>query len=152
MGYIFELREKVGKRPIILTGVALIVMNESGELLLQRRTDTGDWGTLGGALELGESFEEAAVRELYEEAGLKTEITNLKHVTNLSGPDMYFKYPNGDEVYNALVVYEITKTEGIPQVNDDEGFEVRYFPLSEVIENLNPMAKIILGKCGYYSL
>ncbi len=152
MGYINDLRKKVGTRPIILTGVALIVLNETGEILLQRRTDTGDWGTLGGALELGETFEEAAVRELYEEAGLKTEISNLKHVTVLSGPDMYFKYPNGDEVFNALVVYEITKTEGIPQVNDDEGFEVRYFSRNECIENLNPMAKIILKKCGYYSL
>ncbi len=152
MGYIYDLREKVGTRPIILTGVALIVLNETGELLLQRRTDTGDWGTLGGALELGESFEEAALRELYEEAGLETKIENLRYVTVLSGPDMYFKYPNGDEVFNALVVYEITKTEGIPHVNDDEGFEVKYFPLNEIIDDLNPMAKIILSKCGYYDL
>ncbi|MBE0449723.1 MAG: NUDIX domain-containing protein [Clostridia bacterium] len=152
MGYINELRSKVGTRPIILTGVALLVINEAGEILLQRRTDTGDWGTLGGSLELGESFEEAAVRELYEEAGLKTEIENLEHVTILSGRGMYFKYPNGDEVFNALVVYKITKTEGIPHVNDDEGFEVKYFPLNEIIDDLNPMAKIILKRCGYYDL
>lgn len=152
MGYIKDLRDNVGTRPIILTGVALLVLNEAGELLLQRRTDTGDWGTLGGALELGESFEEAAVRELYEEAGLETTIEDLKFVTVLSGPDMYFKYPNGDEVFNALVVYEITKTVGTPHVNDDEGFEVKYYPLNDLIENLNPMAKIILKKCGYYDL
>jgi 8-oxo-dGTP pyrophosphatase MutT (NUDIX family) len=52
-------------------GAGVIVLNQDGHILLQRRTDTLDWGTIGGSLEPGESLEEAAERELFEEAGLK---------------------------------------------------------------------------------
>jgi 8-oxo-dGTP pyrophosphatase MutT (NUDIX family) len=115
--------------------------------LLQKRTDTNDWGTIGGALELGESFEEAARRELYEEAGLTTKQLHFK--TILSGKDMYFKYPHGDEVYNALTVYEAEGIEGTPKINDDEGLELRYFSLDKPITELNVMARKILEKSGY---
>lgn len=147
MSYILDLRKKIGTQPIIMAGVAIIVLNESREILLQRRTDTGDWGTLGGALELAESFEEAARRELYEEAGLRTE--RLNFITVLSGADMYYKYPHGDEVYNAVVVYEAEGIKGEPHINDDEGLELRYFPLDHPIPELNEMSQKILKKSGY---
>lgn len=63
MGYIADLREAIGTRPIILVGAAVIVRNDKGQILLQKRSDTRDWGTIGGALELGEALEDAAARE-----------------------------------------------------------------------------------------
>jgi 8-oxo-dGTP pyrophosphatase MutT (NUDIX family) len=77
----------------IMVGACVLVFNDDGQLLLQKRTDSLDWGTIGGALEPGESLEEAARRELYEEAGLKARHFHL--VTLLSGRDMYYKYPSG---------------------------------------------------------
>ena len=147
MGYILELRKLVGTRPIILTGVTVIVLNEQNNILLQRRTDTGDWGVIGGALELAETFEEAAKRELYEEAGLHSD--EMRFIKVLSGSDMYYKYPHGDEVYNAIVVYEALKVSGIPTINDDEGLELKYFSLNDPIDELNPMSYKILKKSGY---
>jgi len=147
LGYIQDLRKIIGTRPIILTGVNIIVLNEKNELLLQRRVDTGDWGLVGGVLELGESLEEAAHRELYEEAGLKTE--NLKYVTLLSGADMYYKYPHGDEIYNVISVYETKSFIGEPHVNDDEGLELKFFSIETQIPEINGMTKKILKKSGY---
>lgn len=108
----------VGTRPIILVGVTVIVKNSEGLLLLQKRADSYDWGTIGGSLELVESFKEAARRELFEEAGLRAE--ELKFITNLSGQEFYYKYPHGDEVYNAIAVFEAIKVQGIPTINDYE--------------------------------
>ncbi|MBW7460365.1 NUDIX domain-containing protein, partial [Paenibacillus sepulcri] len=54
MGYISDLRKYVGTQPLIMAGACVLVFNEEGQLLLQKRTDSLDWGTLGGALELGE--------------------------------------------------------------------------------------------------
>lgn len=147
MGYISELRKLVGTRPIILTGVTVIVLNEEKNILLQKRTDTLDWGVIGGALELSETFEEAAKRELYEEAGLN--LDELRFITVLSGSDMYYKYPHGDEVYNAVVVFEALKVSGVPSINDNEGLELKFFSLKEPIPELNPMAYKILKKSGY---
>ena len=149
LGYISELRKKLGTRPIILNTVTVIVFNEQRQLLLQKRKDTCDWGTIGGALELGESLEEAARRELYEEAGLKAR--TMKFIDVLSGKNMYYKYPNGDEVYFVMAVYEADGIEGEPTINEDEGLELKYFSLDQPIKEMNFMAEIYLRKLGYIS-
>jgi 8-oxo-dGTP pyrophosphatase MutT (NUDIX family) len=89
MGYISELRKVVGTQPLMMPGSCVVILNDAREILLQKRSDSLDWGTIGGALELGESF---------EEAGLKAE--QFRFVSLLSGADMYFRYPPGDEIYN----------------------------------------------------
>jgi 8-oxo-dGTP pyrophosphatase MutT (NUDIX family) len=147
LGYISDLRKLIGTRPIIMAGVAIIVKNDKREILLQKRTDSFDWGTIGGALELGETLEEAAARELYEEAGLTAK--SFRFVTILSGKDLYYKYPHGDEVYNLVSVFEAKGVEGIPTINDDEGLELKYFSMEDGVDNLNVNAITILKKSGY---
>ena len=70
MGYIENLRAAVGNQPLILVGVAVAVLNETGEILLQKRMD-GLWGVPGGFIELGESTEDAGRREVLEETGIE---------------------------------------------------------------------------------
>lgn len=147
MSYIHELRQLIGTRPIIMAGVSVIVLNDNDEILMQHRSDTDDWGVIGGALELGESLEEAAHRELYEEANLQS--SDMRFICMLSGKDMYYRYPNGDEIYNLVAVFETRQVRGTPAVNDDEGYDLRYFSLKEPIQPLNEMAKTILSKAGY---
>lgn len=147
MGYIMELRKLVGSRPLIMAGSCVLVFNEEGHLLLQRRTDSLDWGTLGGSLEPGESLEEAAAGELYEEAGLRAETYKL--ITVFSGQDMYYKYPHGDEVYNVTAVYEAKGIKGNPVVMDDEGLKLRYFDLAQPVPEINPVTEYVLKKAGY---
>lgn len=147
MGYISELRKLVGTRPLLMPGSCVVVLNERREVLLQKRSDTGDWGTIGGALELGESFEEAAARELHEETGLQAERFTFRKL--LSGADMYFRYPHGDEIYNIMAVFEAIGTTGDPEPDHDEGLELRYFPLERPIPDLNPMSRLVLTKAGY---
>ncbi|MUG43571.1 NUDIX hydrolase [Paenibacillus woosongensis] len=147
MGYIMDLRAIVGSRPLIMAGTCVLIFNENRELLLQRRTDTNDWGTIGGSLELGESLEEAAARELFEEAGLTAK--SFKFITVLSGKDMYYKYPHGDEIYNVMAIYEAQEIEGSPRVNDNESHQLKFFPLGEPIVNLNPFTEHYLRKVGY---
>ncbi len=70
MNHIIELRNLIGTRPLVVTGACVIVLNNQNKVLLQLRRDNHCWGFAGGALEPGETLEQAAVRELFEETGL----------------------------------------------------------------------------------
>lgn len=135
MSYIMNLRKLVGTTPIIMTG-ACVLLCDSGRLLLQRRTDNGLWGTPGGSMELGETLEDVAKRELLEETGLVARQLELMHV--FSGPELYYKYPNGDEVYNIVAAYICSDYEGVLQSDNNEVSELAFFeftnfpPLSEL--------------------
>lgn len=76
MEYYKYLRQYVGHQPIILPGSVVIILNEQKEVLLQKRHD-GTWGLPGGLMDLGESFEEVAKREVFEETGLVVEKFNI---------------------------------------------------------------------------
>ncbi|WP_339284738.1 NUDIX hydrolase [Oceanobacillus sp. FSL K6-3682] len=142
--YVKEIRELIGNRPFILAGSTIVVKNERDEILFQHRSDTKEWGLPGGAMEMGETLEQTAERELYEETGLKAE--TLKFVDILSGKDFYFKYPNGDEVYNIIAVYLAEGISGELQMNDGESIELRYFAIPDRPSNLDGRAKNIIEK------
>ncbi|WP_180953606.1 GNAT family N-acetyltransferase [Bacillus sp. T33-2] len=147
--YIKEIRKLIGTRPFIMAGSAVLVFNEKNEILLQLRADTGNWGLPGGGMEPGESFEETAVRELYEETGLKA--VRLRILDMLSGSEFYFKYPNGDEIYNAIALFLVEKWEGFPRVMDDESRDLRFFALNRLPE-LASKTTIILEKLDQYEI
>ena len=78
--YIMDLRKVVGHAPLLQAGASIIVENENGQVLLGRRTANPQWGYAGGSIELGETVEEAAKRELFEEMGLVAEEMELFYI------------------------------------------------------------------------
>src|SRR2546427_12639997 len=67
--YMRQLREQMGHHLLLLPGVSALVFNDAGEILLQRRSDNGRWGIIGGMLDPGEEPADAPVREGVEETG-----------------------------------------------------------------------------------
>lgn len=137
MNYVHELRARVGHAPVNLAGACALVVNAAGEVLLQRRTDTGGWGTPGGLAELGEALEDTLRRELLEETGLTPLDTEL--LTVVSGPATFVRLPNGDAFYQVTAVYLIRAWEGTPRADGAEGLELRFFPLDALPAPLGPV-------------
>ncbi len=135
MNYVKELRELVGHRPLILPGAVVIILNTQNEVLLQHRTD-GGWGLPGGLMELGESLEETARREVKEETGLI--VGELELLGVFSGKDYFLKVANGDELYSVTAVYVTRDIQGDIEADLTESFDVRYFQLKELPEGLTP--------------
>lgn len=147
MNYIKSLRQYVGTNPIIAPGSAIIVFNRKNEILLQLRSDTDDWGLPGGGMEIGDSFEETAQKELYEETGLIAQ--ELKLVGLASGKELYYKFPHGDEIYNATAIFKATAVKGTMKQNE-ESQALKYFPLDK-LPDVNYTTLKLLEKVGYIS-
>lgn len=134
--YIMDLRKVVGHRPLLQVGASVIVENDRGEVLLQKRADNHCWGYAGGSVELDEIVEEAARRELLEETGLVALKLELFGV--FSGPDTHYVYPNGDEVSNVDIVYVCRAYEGSLRPQASEVEELRFFPAHALPEDISP--------------
>lgn len=140
MEYISSLRDKVGHAPVILVGALVLIFNKDKQVLLQLRSDNESWGLPGGTMELGESFEEAATREVYEETNL--EIQNLKFITNFSGKDYHMVYPNGDEAYTVTALFESEEYEGELSADIKETQNLKFFDIDKLPQNISPPVKM----------
>lgn len=123
--YIKWIRKKVGHNKIILVHAGGCIFNEQGEILLQRRGDCNMWGFPGGALELGETPEQAAVREVKEETGLEVQPSRIIGVYT----DCDAVSSNGDKYQSVCIAYELSVIGGELYCDNDETLELRYFPL-----------------------
>jgi len=128
MGYVEELRAIVGHRPLILVAGVAMVFDEAGRLLLIQRTDDGLWGLTGGLMEPGETVEDTARREVWEEVGLR--LGALEFVGVFSGPDMFHVYPNGDQAHPVSVVYSAPHPGGELRLDPAEAQQARFFALN----------------------
>lgn len=141
-GYIKTLRQHMGHAPILTIGVGVIVENDRGEILLQKRKDNGKWAIIGGGMEIGESFEEVIRREAREEAGI--ELGQLALLAICNGKDRFIEYPNGDIVYSTSIVFKTTSYEGEIVNDESEVLEHRFFGRENLPDNINEFDKIFL--------
>ena len=141
MDYIQSLRQHIGHAPILIVGAAILIVDEQNHLLLMKRSDSGCWGPPGGAAEPGEVVEDAARRETFEETGLQVGAISLFGV--FSGPELYYKYPNGDEVYNVTIVYLSHNVIGDVQLNG-EHTEWCWFAPADIPDNLSPPIRPVI--------
>ncbi|WP_431905530.1 NUDIX domain-containing protein [Micromonospora carbonacea] len=69
--YLGQLRALAGDRTLMFVGARAVVRDSAGRVLLIQRSDNGHWAMPAGAMELGESIADCAVREVREETGLR---------------------------------------------------------------------------------
>jgi 8-oxo-dGTP pyrophosphatase MutT (NUDIX family) len=124
--YVRQLRAKIGSDLLFLPSVTAVVINERSEVLLQRRSDNGQWGLLSGHMEPGEEPADAVIREVMEEAGIEVIPEQITGV--YSGPDYLRREANGNETLFMNITFRCRPVSGEARVNDDESLGMRYFP------------------------
>ena len=132
------LDERICHIPFIQTGAAIIIRNENDDILLQERADRNIWGLPGGCQNLGEDLRETAVREAYEETGIKLDPNNIQLIDTLSGKSRKNSYSNGDIVYNntSLFLATISLLDTSNLKGDSETKRLQFFSLDSLPDNL----------------
>ena len=135
--YLGRLRRIVGTRLIIVPGARIVVHDRLERVLLELRNDFRRWGLPGGHQEVGDSSAETAVREVFEETGLRIKrplvfgiASDPRHET--------VTFPNGDRTQSVSVLFHARKPRGEPKLDPRETLELGWFALDDLPADLMP--------------
>ena len=140
--YIKELRKRTNHMPLVLPHSIVVLFNEEGKVLLEERSDDGYFDFPGGSIDLKESAEDAAKRELYEETGLIADELELFKV--YSGEITHYVYFNGDEIYGVDLVYICRKYHGEQNPQLEEVKELKFYDLKNMPNKMSIRNKQII--------
>lgn len=122
-----ELRRLVGSTELWLPGVTAVVRRPSPageEVLMVRRSDTGEWTPVTGILDPGEDAAVGAAREVLEETCVVATVDRLASTSVVHG----VVYDNGDRASYLDLCFSCSYVSGEAAVGDDESSEVAWFP------------------------
>ena len=142
-----DVRALVGHRLLLVPAVSVHIRDDDGRLLLVHQVDRHQWGTVGGAVEPGESPAEAAAREAREETGLEVELTGL--VAALGGPEFEMTYPNGDECAYISIVFDARVSGGELAADGVEVSHCGWFTPDELVAaDISTVSQSVLRAVG----
>ncbi|MBF6330878.1 NUDIX hydrolase [Nocardia transvalensis] len=125
--FVSELRAAVGPSHLLwLPGINAVVINDEGQVLLQRRSEDSCWSILSGIVEPGEHPVAAVYREVHEETGVSVEVEKLTSIT--ISPIRH--HANGDVAQYLEMTFRCRCAVGsaAARVNDDESEAINWFP------------------------
>ena len=130
----------------LIPAANVVVADDAGRILMIRRTDSGNYALPGGAMELGETIEDTAVREALEETGYDVEIVGLVGI--YSNPGHLVEYTSDGEVRQEFtIVFEGQAVGGEARIND-EASEVVWVSVAHAGDL--PMTSSVRERLGHY--
>ncbi|MFJ4676591.1 NUDIX hydrolase [Kitasatospora sp. NPDC088783] len=125
----YEDDPRAPKANSLVPAASVVVVDDTGRVLLQRRVDNGMWALPGGRMELGESLAGCGIRETFEETGIRVEITGI--VGTYTNPGHVFAYDDG-EVRQEFSVCLLARPVGGDLRTSDESSEVAWFDPADI--------------------
>lgn len=124
----------------MVPSVTTAVRDDRGRLLLIHKVDNDFWALPGGAVELGESVADAAVREVEEETGVKVELTGLVGI--YTDPGHVMAYDDGEVRQEFSVCFHAQLISGQPRQDDTETKAAGWVEPADVADlNIHPSMK-----------
>lgn len=115
----------------LVVGSSAVVVDAGGRILLQRRSDSGNWALPGGAMDIGETFAQSAIREVKEETGFDVRIDRIVGI--YSDPGHVFAYDDG-EVRQEFSICLACSIVGGELTVSSESTDVRFFTTTELAD------------------
>ena len=113
----------------LIPAASAVVVNDRGEILMQRRRDNNLWALPGGTMDLGESIGQTAVREVQEETGLAIEIDGIVGI--YTDPRHLIEYSDGEVRQQFNICFRGRLIDGALR-GSDESTDVRWVAPAEL--------------------
>jgi 8-oxo-dGTP pyrophosphatase MutT (NUDIX family) len=124
----------------VRASVSAVIFDRQRRLLLQQRSDGGQWGLPGGSVEVGESVATATLREVHEETGLRVAVRRLIGV--YSEPRLQVvRYPTGNVWHYVNLCFECVLRSG-ELTTSDETLDLRFFEPRRLPDTLLPNHRV----------
>lgn len=134
-------RAETHKKGLLHRTIGVVILNDKGELLLQKRSKNKDTFpglytiSASGHVDQGESYDQAAKREINEEVGIKGELKFIKKVIN--------DHPE----HRQIQAFYLIRNNGPFKIQYEEVDEAKFFTIAEVknmLPKLTPTVKLAL--------
>lgn len=113
---------------------ANVIITCGNKILLEKRSDCDAWGLVGGGVKRYETAQQAMVREIYEELGLRVAASRLTKLAVYGEPGRVAAYRDGSIWRMVIVVFSL-EMEHIPEMKiSAESKELRFFTKEELKE------------------
>lgn len=128
--YIPYIRKKIGSDLCLSVGLAALIFDKDGKVLIEQRSDNGKYCIPGGSIDLNETVIDGVKREVYEETGL--EISDLTLFAIFSGEKTNFHYPNGDVTQYVDLYFFAHHYDGVLKKEDEESTKIYFCSLDDL--------------------
>ena len=126
--------DRVTRMPeVVHVAASGIVYNGRGEILLEKRADNGWWGLPGGHIDVGESVEQAAIREIWEETGIRARVRRLVGIYSDPQYNVIGAYSD-ILIHFVVLIFECEYLSGDLRVSE-ESTDIGYFPARNLPAN-----------------
>ncbi len=119
----------------ILPAVAAAIFNERGEILLQRRKDTGQWCVISGHVEFGETVEQAILREVMEEVNVAAKVLRFVGIYSSPLSQTYHYEQRSVQYVTSYFEVQVSGEVDLSFANEETG-GLRFFPVTELPQEL----------------
>ena len=128
-------RETVHKRNLFHWEVAVFIINHKNQILLQKRSpnkklNPNKWSICAGHVDSGEKLDDAAIREVEEEIGLKLSKEDLHIIEDK-------RFCRRDVNSHVSRMYYAISDETNFKLQKEEVSDVKWVDLDELIERIN---------------
>ena len=142
--YLGRLRASAGDTDtLFFVGARGVIFDDERRLLLIQRSDNGRWALPAGAMELGESIRDCAIREVWEETGLRA--TDLTPFAMYTGPAYTYTNQYRHTYQSIMMSFVIHAWDGEVRQVTDETLDARWFALDELPDPSSPVITEALG-------
>ena len=118
--------------PAHLGANAIIIWED--KLLLERRRDSNTWGLVGGGVKKHETEQQAILREIYEELGIRIKLTDLQKLSVYGEPGRIAAYCDGSIWRMVIVVFGLVLHKKPELTISKESRELKFFSKKELAE------------------